>query len=680
MLAAPSLATSRAEPLAATTHLVTTRLAPPAPRAPSGLPGNPRIAILHDYLVHVRGGERVLAALHRRYPSADVFTLVYDRAGLPAGYGVIPAHTSFIQHLPLARRHFRAYLPLYPLAAARLDVRGYDLVISSSSAWVHGARTNPLARHICYCHTPFRFAWNERDTAAGAEALIPAPLARALGPLLASIRARDLAAAHQVDHFVANSHVVRERIARYYGRESTVIHPPVDLDRFQPGEPVEEFYLIVSALVPYKRVDLAVRAFTRLGLPLVVAGDGPERRALQRMAGPSVRFVGRVPDAELSALYARCRALIFTANEDFGITPLEAQAAGRPVLAFGAGGALETVVAGATGAFFPAQDADTLADAVRAFDPDAYDPAAIRRHACEFGEARFAAEFHAYLTDRLEQVPVPSGAGRVVRVGPLPPTPSPFRGGGAGDPHPLAGSLVREGVGAGGHALALPRGGGAGAAAISSGSPPHAGEGLGERFYAVTKRLLDMLGSAAGLVLLSPLFAVLAVLIKLEDGGPVLYRREIVGQEGSRFYALKFRTMLPDAEGYLRAHPDLQREYEANIKLRRDPRITRIGARLRRTSLDELPQLVNVLRGQMSLVGPRMIHPSEEARYGAFAAERRSVRPGITGLWQVSGRQEVSYPQRVALDQQYLRERSLRLDLAILLRTVAVVFRRQGAY
>lgn len=629
---------------------VVTRLAPDLPRYPSGLPGNPRIALLHDYLVHVRGGERVLAALHRLYPHADVYALVYNAAGMPGDFEAVPTHTSFIQRLPFAQRYFRAYLPLYPMAAARLDVRDYDVVISSSSAWVHGARTNPLATHVCYCHTPFRFAWGEAAAASGAAAPIPASLRRAVQPLLTNIRTRDLAAARQVDYFVANSRVVRERIARFYGRGSAIIYPPVDVNRFQPSEQHDDYFLIVSALVPYKRVDIAVRAFTRLGLPLVIAGDGPQRRELQRLAGPTVRFVGRVPDERLAALYAHCRALVFTADEDFGITPLEAQASGRPVLAYAAGGALETVAEGATGAFFLAQDADILADAVRAFDADVYDPAVIRRHACTFSEARFAAEFHAYLAARLERTSAPIGPARTVRVGTtLLPAP------------------------------AFPESGGDAAPSLSA-APCPATEGLRAQCYAFTKRLVDVVGSCIGLALLIPVFAVIALLIKLEDRGPVMHRREVIGQGGRRFHALKFRTMIPNAESYLRAHPDLVREYQANVKLRRDPRVTRVGVALRRSSLDELPQLVNVLRGQMSLVGPRMIHPSEEPRYGGFAHERRSVRPGITGLWQVSGRQELDYAARVALDQQYVRERSLWLDLTILLRTVVVVVRRHGAY
>ena len=210
-------------------------------------------------------------------------------------------------------------------------------------------------------------------------------------------------------------------------------------------------------------------------------------------------------------------------------------------------------------------------------------------------------------------------------------------------------------------------------------TPTH-GYVAGSRGYEVAKRALDMLGSAVGLVVLAPLFALIALCITLEDRGPIIHRRQIVGCDGAPVAAFKFRTMIPRADDYLLAHPDLMREYAANVKLRRDPRITRIGALLRRTSLDELPQLLNVLRGEMSLVGPRMIHPSEEPRYGALAPTRRRVRPGITGLWQVSGRQELSYMQRITLDRYYLARRSFWLDLRILVATVAVLLRRDGAY
>ncbi len=198
--------------------------------------------------------------------------------------------------------------------------------------------------------------------------------------------------------------------------------------------------------------------------------------------------------------------------------------------------------------------------------------------------------------------------------------------------------------------------------------------------YAVAKRLLDVIASAVGLVVLTPIFIAIAVLIKRDDAGPAIYRREIVGLAGRRVYAYKFRTMIQDADGYLQRHPELQKEYATNVKLRRDPRVTRIGAKLRRSSLDELPQLLNVVRGEMSLVGPRMIHPSEQTRYGAFAQARQTVRPGITGLWQVRGRQEVSYEVRIQLDDEYLRRRSFWLDLQILARTVGVLLRRYGAY
>lgn len=591
---------------------VSTRLTSAVPRSASGLPGNPRIALVCDSPESTDARTCLLDALHRLYPYATV----------------------------------------YPHAAARLDLRAYNLIISGGSAtwatWMRNARINPLATHVRYCHAP----------AHHAETLLT----------------RDREAArqidYQIDYVVASSRTAQERIARDCGRVSTLIHPPVDLGGLYPSADQKDFYLIVSPLTRQAHVDVAARAFTRLGLPLMIAGDGPQRRALRRLAGPSVRLLGRATPAELGDLYARCRALIYLGCDDLPLAPLVAQAAGRPVLALATTGARETIVEGATGALFPTPDADILADAVRAFDPDVYRPSVIQRHARSFGEARFAAQFHAYLTACLGVPTAPLAPARMIHLAPLSSYSSPHRGGGW-----EVGSVSPPRT-----VIPLPDSSHTERGAVASASPAWQGGRRERSAYAITKRLIDIAGSGAGLLLLAPLFAIIALLIKTEDHGPVLHHREIVGEDGRRFYALKFRTMIPNADGYLLDHPNLLREYQTNIKLRRDPRITRTGAALRRTSLDELPQLVNVLRGQMSLVGPRMIHPSEEARYGDFATQRRTMRPGITGLWQVSGRQDVSYEQRIVLDQRYLRERSLWFDLAILLRTFIVVFRRQGAY
>jgi glycosyltransferase involved in cell wall biosynthesis len=255
------------------------------------------------------------------------------------------------------------------------------LVLSNKSGFCHGVRTGD-AVHVCYCLAPTRYVW-DFDAYAAREAL-PNALKGALRPLIGVLRRWDYQAAQRVDHFVAISREIQDRIQRYYRRESTVIHPPVDTYRFQPSNQRDDYYLIVSRLIPYKRIDLAVRAFNRLELPLVIAGEGRDREALEALAGPTVTFRGYVPDKELPSLFARCRAYVLPGMEDFGMAPVEAQAAGRPVIAYGAGGALDTVIAGETGAFFYEQTADALEEAVRAFNPDAIDPDACRVNAERF--------------------------------------------------------------------------------------------------------------------------------------------------------------------------------------------------------------------------------------------------------------------------------------------------------
>jgi glycosyltransferase involved in cell wall biosynthesis len=285
-------------------------------------------------------------------------------------------------------------------------LRGYDLVVSSSSAWAHWIQVNhPQATHVCHCHSPFRYAWSHYHELIGRS---PAR-ALALGPLMALVRRLDRRASQRVDQYVANSEVTRQRIKRYYGRESIVILPPVDLDRFAVSEQVDDYFLVVSALVPYKRVGIVVEAFTRLGLPLVVVGDGPERGALQAMAGPTVQLRGSLSDLEIARLYSRCRALIFPSHEDYGIVPLEAMASGRPVLAYGAGGALETVRDGVTGRFFAEQTADALAEGITSLQPDAFDPAAIRRHAEMFGVPAYKERFRATVEAAMQAKGAPAG-------------------------------------------------------------------------------------------------------------------------------------------------------------------------------------------------------------------------------------------------------------------------------
>jgi glycosyltransferase involved in cell wall biosynthesis len=379
-----------------------------APRAPSarahGRGTTMRVAIAHDYLNQYGGAERVLEALHSLYPAAPVFTSLYDAEAMPAHYRAWDIRTSFMQRLPGWRTHFRRYFLLYPSAFESFDLSGYDLVISSSSAYAKGVIPAPGAVHVCYCHTPMRFAWRTRDYVER-EAI--GGLQGAVLPFaLTYVRLWDAVTSDRVDSFVANSQLVAERIRRYYRREAEVVAPPVELPPYEP-RPAAEFYLAGGRLIPYKRIELIVEAFTRLRLPLKIFGDGRDRRRLEAMAGPNVEFLGWVDEGARRELFARCRAFIFPGEEDFGITPLEAMAAGRPVIAYGAGGALETVIDGVTGRFFHEPSAAAVAAAVAAARADRYDPLAIRRHAEGYGSAVFLRRMGALIDQAIAAGPAP---------------------------------------------------------------------------------------------------------------------------------------------------------------------------------------------------------------------------------------------------------------------------------
>jgi len=358
-----------------------------------------RLALVHDWLNQIGGAEDVLETLVQMFPDAPIHTSMYWPQKMPPAYRAWDIHTTWIDRLPGVHRHHQPFLPLYPLAFARLDLSNYDLVLTNKSGFCHFVHTGE-ATHICYCLAPTRYVW-DFDGYAAREALPPASKA-ALRPIINLLRRWDYRAAQRVDHFVAISSEIQDRISRYYDRESIVIHPPVDTARFQPGAAREDYYLIVSRLVPYKRIDLAVRAFNQLRLPLVVAGDGRDREALEALAGPSVAFLGRVPDEDLPDLYARCRAYILPGVEDFCIAPVEAQAAGRPVIAYGAGGALDTVVEGETGDFFHGLTPEALADAVHRFDPEAIDPHACRANAERFAAGVFKEKLSRFIQDKVK--------------------------------------------------------------------------------------------------------------------------------------------------------------------------------------------------------------------------------------------------------------------------------------
>lgn len=347
-----------------------------------------RLALVHDWLNQIGGAEDVLEHLVRYYPDAPIFSSIYAPDLMPEDYRRWDIRTSWLDRLPGIHRAHQRYLPLYPLAWGTTDLSSYDVVLSNKSGFCHGVHTGPHTLHVCYCLAPTRYIWNLDDYLARENFSAPVRLAARVVARL--YRQWDYAAAQRVHHLIAISTEIQERIRRYYQRASVIIYPPVEVsDRFAPVPHPEDYFLVVSRLVPYKRIDLAVEACTRLNLPLLVAGQGRDRARLESLAGPTVRFLGFVPDDDLPDLLARCRALIFPGLEDFGIAPVQAQAAGRPVIAFRGGGALDTVIPGLTGEFFTEQTAEALMAALRAFDPGAYDPQAIRAHALRFDSAVF---------------------------------------------------------------------------------------------------------------------------------------------------------------------------------------------------------------------------------------------------------------------------------------------------
>ncbi len=354
-----------------------------------------KVAIVHDWLTNMGGAERVVLAFHEIFPEAPVFTMVHNPERMPAEINQLDIRTSFIQRFPKAKTKYQTYLPFMPTAAEQFDLSEFDVVISSSHACAKGVITRPNTLHICYCYTPMRYAWFLYHEYLRLEKM--GRLKRMAIPLLMNyLRMWDRLAADRVDDFIAISTGVKHRITKYYRRDSAVIFPPVNTDYYKPAADVGDYYLVVSRLVPYKRVDLAVEAFNKLGWPLVVIGDGPEKERLKAMAKPNVKIVGRLSDEETRDHYARCRGFIFPGEEDFGITPVEAQAAGRPVIAFAAGGTLDTVKRGVTGEFFYPQTSAALVDTLKSFDYTKYNSSEIRRHAQTFDVENFKKQFYDY--------------------------------------------------------------------------------------------------------------------------------------------------------------------------------------------------------------------------------------------------------------------------------------------
>ncbi len=358
-----------------------------------------KVAIVHDWLVSYGGAERCLEVFHELFPEAPVFTTVHDRSKLPDTLKDLDVRTSFIQRLPLAVKRYRDYLPLMPFAVRAFNLKGYDLILSSSHAVAKGIKKPEGALHVCYCYTPMRYAWDMYGQYMKYEKI--GVLKRVMIPLVMPfLRLWDKSTAPGVDDFIAISKFVAGRIKRYYNRDSVVIYPPVETSRFVPKGASGDYYLALSRLVPLKRTDIIVEAFNELGLPLKVVGTGRDEEKLRQIAKSNIEFLGFRSDEELSSLVSGCKALVFASKEDFGIVPAEAQSAGRPVIVFGGGGASETVIPGRTGVIFEDQTKDSLAGAVRSFLKMNFDPEECRASAKRFDRELFKNTIKEFLLSK----------------------------------------------------------------------------------------------------------------------------------------------------------------------------------------------------------------------------------------------------------------------------------------
>jgi glycosyltransferase involved in cell wall biosynthesis len=356
-----------------------------------------RIAFVHDWLTGMRGGENVLEVLCERYPDAELFTLVHVPGSVSPAIERLRPHTSFIQRLPLVRRYYRQYLPLFPTAIEQFSFDPFDVVVSVSHCCAKSIVRPGHTHHLCYCLTPMRYAWDQFDAYFGPDRVGPA-LSAVMRPVMARMARWDRGTADRVDRYVAISHYVAGRIGRYYNREASVVYPPVDTDFFHPDPASpERFALVVSALVPYKRIDVAIEACHIAGVPLKIVGDGPERARLERTGGGTVEFLGRLPREEVRSLYRRAAVTLLPGEEDFGIAPLEAQACGRPVVALARGGTAETVVPETTGTLVEELSAQAFADAIARTVDGRFDRGAIRAHAERFSRQRFGDQIGALI-------------------------------------------------------------------------------------------------------------------------------------------------------------------------------------------------------------------------------------------------------------------------------------------
>nr|MCB0191005.1 glycosyltransferase [Anaerolineae bacterium] len=375
-----------------------------------------KIALAHDWLNQMGGAENVLEQMVDLYPDAPVFTTIYGPELMPDTYRHWPITSTWLDRAPGVHRYHQPYLPLYPPAVSSLNFSGYDVILSNKSGFIHGLRHTPRQLHICYCLAPTRYVWNYEGYAQREG--FGRWLGAAISPAIKKLQQWDFRVAQPtpnvhaegqatnrvqgVDHFIAISKDIQARIKTYYGRDSVIIYPPVDTTRFRPveGEPQGDYYLIVSRLIPYKRIDLAVQVLSRLKRRLIVVGDGRDRAQLEQMAGPTVEFKGRLPWNDVVELMANCRAFLFPGFEDFGIAPVEAQAAGRPVIAFAKGGALDTVIEHETGLFFREQSVECLMEAIEQFETMTFDPASARANAEKFSNARFKQQISQFVEEK----------------------------------------------------------------------------------------------------------------------------------------------------------------------------------------------------------------------------------------------------------------------------------------
>lgn len=354
-----------------------------------------KVALIHDWLTNFTGSEQVLLALHQIYPQAPIYTSVYNKEKVTQ-FNNVKVISSFLQKFPQAKRRHQIFIPFMPSAFEQFDLSKYDIIISSSHSCSKGVLTLPETLHICYCHTPTRYLWE-----IGIDRRVTGGIIK--GFIGNYLRVWDRQAADRVDYFIANSETVRRRIKKYYSRTSKVIHPPVNVGFYEPQEKIGDYFLIVSRLIPYKKIDIAVQAFNDLNLPLIIIGEGSELKRLKKIAKSNIKFLGRLKDDELKKYYSQCKVFIFPGEEDFGITPVEAMASGRPVIAYKKGGACESIIEGITGAFFSEPTPQCLIDTVRKFKPEKYNPKIIRQHALSFDIPVFKKKIKDFVDEKYKE-------------------------------------------------------------------------------------------------------------------------------------------------------------------------------------------------------------------------------------------------------------------------------------